>query len=121
MASLHSPLPGPAESSDQHGRSRQIDSAAWAIFFIWVGVVMLTGLPWAWFVVGVGILMLGAQIARQQRGLNIERFGVVVGLIILAAGVWDLLALPWPPMPIALIVLGAYLLWKTFSPRSESQ
>ncbi len=84
------------------------------LFFIWVGVVMLTGLPWTWF-------LMGAQSARWQRGLNIETIGVFVGLIVLAAAIWDLLALPWPLMPIALIMLGAYLLWKTLSPRSESQ
>ena len=80
---------------------------------------MLAGLPWAWFLVGIGILFLGAQIIRQQRSLKIDTFGIVVGLIILAAGVWDLLALPWPLMPIILIVLGGYLLWKTLSPRRE--
>jgi len=112
-----SPFP---DSSQHPDRSRQIDSGAWAVFFIWLGVVMLAGLPWAWFLVGVGVLILGAQLMRQQRNLKIETFGVVVGLIILAAGIWDLLALPLPLMPIVLIVLGGYLLWKTLSPTAES-
>ncbi len=108
------------ETSDQHDRARQIDSGAWAVFFIWLGVVMLAGLPWAWFLMGVGVLILGAQLMRQQRNLKIETFAVVIGLIILAAGIWDLLALPLPLMPIVLIALGGYLLWKTLSPRADS-
>lgn len=108
------------DSSDHPDLSRQIDSAAWAVFFIWLGVVMLAGLPWAWFLVGVGVLILGAQLMRQRRNLKIETFGIVMGLIILAAGIWDQLALPLPLMPIVLIVLGGYLLWKTLAPMTES-
>ncbi len=120
MANTQSSFVPSHEPSDQHDLTRQIDSGAWAIFFIWLGVVMLAGLPWAWFLVGVGVLILGAQLIRQQRNLKIETFGVVVGLIILAAGIWDLLALPLPLMPIILIALGGYLLWKTLSATAES-
>lgn len=116
MASMQSSLSQPNDASDRDGRFRQIDSATWAVFFIWVGVVMLGGLPWDWFLVGVGILILGAQMLRRQWNLKIDTFGVVIGLIILAAGMWDLLSLPLPLMPIILIALGAYLLWKTLSP-----
>jgi hypothetical protein len=120
MANTQSSFVPSDGSSDQHDVARQIDSCAWAVFFIWLGVVMLAGVPWAWFLVGVGILVLGAQIIRQQRNLKIETFGLVIGFIILAAGVWDLLALPLPLMPIILIVLGGYLLWKTLLARTES-
>jgi hypothetical protein len=120
MSITQSPLAGSPKSPDQHERSRQIDSGAWAVFFIWVGIAMLAEVPWSWFLVGVGVLILGAQIMRRQSNLKIETFFVVVGLIILAAGVWDLLAMPWPLMPIILIGLGGYLLWKTLSPRTEA-
>jgi hypothetical protein len=112
MADTQASLVPSHDTPDPH---RQIDSAAWAVFFIWLGVVMLAGLPWDWFLVGVGVLILGAQMIRQQRNLKVDRFGVAIGFIILAAGMWDLLALPLPLMPIILIVLGGYLLWKTFS------
>lgn len=116
MASMQSSLAQSDEPSDRDERLRQIDSAAWTVFFMWVGVVMLTGLPWDWFLVGVGVLILGAQMLRRQWNLKIDTFGLVIGVIILAAGVWDLLSLPWPLMPLILIALGAYLLWKTLSP-----
>ena len=120
MANAQSSLAHPSEPSNLDERVRQIDSAAWAVFFIWVGVVMLVGLPWDWFLVGVGVLILGAQALRRQSNLKVETFGVVIGLIILAAGVWDLLSLPMPLMPIILIALGAYLLWKTLLPPTAS-
>jgi hypothetical protein len=120
MAGTQSPLAGSSNTPDQSERSRQIDSGAWAVFFIWVGVVMLAGLPWGWFLVGIGVLILGAQAIRGQRSLKVETFGVVIGLFILAAGIWDLLALPWPLMPIILIALGGYLLWRTFSQKLDT-
>lgn len=120
MANTQSSLASLHEPSDQHDRAHQIDSGAWAVFFIWLGVVMLTGLPWAWFLLGVGALVLGAQVMRRQWNLQLETFGVVVGLIIFAAGIWDLLALPLPLMPIILMALGGYLLWKTLSPKTTS-
>ncbi|WP_375306548.1 hypothetical protein WI560_01055 [Bradyrhizobium sp. A11] len=98
--------------------ARQIDSAAWAVFFIWVGVVMLAGVPWAWFLVVSSFVVLGAQVLRWMSDLKIEAFGISVGLILLAAGVWELLSLQWPLMPIVMILLGVYLLWKALSRRS---
>lgn len=112
-----------AQSQEPKNRDeslRQVDSAAWAVFFIWVGVVMLAALSWAWFLVGVGVLILGAQALRRQWNLKVDAFGVVIGFIMLAAGIWDLLSLPWPLMPIILIVLGGYLLWKALSPKTET-
>jgi hypothetical protein len=116
MASTQSP---DVQSEVPSERSRQIDSGAWAVLIIWVGVVMLIGVPWAWFLAGVGALMLGAQMLRRQSNLTVEPFGVAIGLIFLAGGVWELLALPLPLIPIILIVLGAYLLRKAVWPSSE--
>ncbi len=116
MSITQSNLAPSSQSPDRNQSVRQIDSAAWAVFFMWVGVVMLAGVPWGWFLVGVGILFLGAQMMRRMWNLKVEAFGVAVGLIILAGGVWELLSMPWPFMPIILILLGAYLFWKALSP-----
>jgi hypothetical protein len=113
MDTMQSPLTqfqSPSDRSDPH--ARQIDAAGWALFFIWVGVAILTHIPWGWFLVGVGALILGAQAARPQMNLKVETSGIVIGLIFLAGGVWELLELQWPLIPILLILLGVYLLQK---------
>ncbi len=119
MTDTQSSLTPSPVSSGGDERHRQIDSTAWALFFIWMGIVMLAGLSWAWFLVGAGILMLGAQALRRQRDLKVETFGVAVGVVLLAAGAWDLLELPLPFMPVILILLGAWLLWKTHAGSPE--
>ena len=77
MSIMHSYSPrlqGPEAESEE--RLRQIDSAAWAFFFIWIGVTMLAAVPWGWFLVGIGVLVIGTQVARWQIGLNANSFGI---------------------------------------------
>lgn len=99
---------------------RQIDAAGWAVFFIWVGVALLAHIPWGWFLVGVGALVQGAQAARWQMNLKVETSGIVIGLIFLVGGAWELLALQWPLIPVLLILLGVYLLQKSVRLGSSS-
>ncbi len=94
----------PYETSD---RARQIDSAAWAVFFIWVGIAMLANVAWGWFLAGTGILILMVQFGRWWIGAEIETFWLACGAILLAVGVWRWLDLPWPLVPLLLIILGA--------------
>jgi len=98
-------------------RARKIDGGAWAVFFIWIGIVMLVGVPWAWFLIGVGAVLLATQVMRQLWSLKVEAFGLAIGVVLVAAGAWDLLSIPLPLMPMVLIFLGSYLLWKSLSPR----
>ena len=98
--------PDPAKSE----MARRIDSMAWALFFIWIGLAVLADMPWGWFFVGVGIVIFGAELARRQAGLKLQAFWLTCGAVFLAGGVWTLLKLPWPLAPILLILLGLILL-----------
>ena len=90
----------------------RIDAIAWALFFIWVGISILTDLGWGWFLVGLGIIVLGAQAAQSREGAPIDGFWIVSGAVFLAGGLWQLLGLTWPLAPLLLILLGAAMLWK---------
>ncbi len=87
-------------------KSEKISSVAWAVFFIWAGIAMLSNLPWGWFLLGVGILTLTAQFARWLMDVKIEGFWVACGGVFLIGGLWTLLELPWPLAPILVILLG---------------
>ncbi len=102
------PFQSPSDRANSH--AGQIDSGAWALFFIWLGFTILAQVPWGWFLIGVAVLILGAQAVRRQANLKVETFAIIIGLIFLVGGVWELLALEWPLIPILLIVFGAYLL-----------
>ena len=121
MDTTQSPLTQFQSPSDRNDpRARQIDSAAWAVLFIWIGVALLAHVPWGWFLIGVGVLVVGAQAARRQASLKVETFAIVIGVIFLVGGVWELLALQWPLIPILLILLGVYLLQRVVRPGISS-
>ena len=61
--------------------------------------------------VGVSVIILGVQAALWLKGDIIDRFSVACGLMFLAAGVWLLLGLTWPLVPVLLILMGVILLW----------
>ncbi len=100
----------PASPTGDIESARKLDSIAWAVFFIWIGIAMLAEIPWGWFLVGVGVLILATQLARRQMSMRIEGFWVVCGAVLLLAGLWSVLTLPWPLAPILLILLGVALL-----------
>ncbi len=100
------------ELPERSDRARQLDSIAWAAFFIWVGVTMLAQVPWGFFLLGVGVLILAVQFARWQMDMTIEGFWAACGAVFLAGGAWELLELPWRLAPILVILLGVWLLGK---------
>ena len=63
---MNSIQPAFNESSSASEAARRIDTTAWALFFIWVGIAMLMEVPWGWFLVGVGVLTLAAQLFHWQ-------------------------------------------------------
>ena len=91
--------------------SRQIDAVAWALLFIWIGVVVLTKIPWGWSLLGASAIVLGAQANLWRLGEKIDSFGVGLGAVFLVGGVSELFGLNWSLGPILLILLGAGMLW----------
>jgi hypothetical protein len=90
--------------------AHKLDAAAWGLFFVWVGVALIANIGWGPGLVGVGVITLGGQLARKYFSLAVERFWVVVGLLFILGGVWELLGLQFSLVPILLIVAGLALL-----------
>lgn len=95
--------------------SHRVDSIAWALFFIWVGVAILAGVSWGWSLIGIGLIILGAELVRSTRGLPTSGFWIVCGIVFLVGGVWILLNLSWPLVPVLLILFGLAVLSKALS------
>lgn len=99
------------------GLTRMLDTIGWGIFFIWLGIAFLANADWAAVLLGSGLIMLGSQLARSYFSLTVNRFGVMLGIIISAAGIFRLLdiqldktPIPAWALPILLIVLGVAIL-----------
>lgn len=97
----------------------KLDAAAWGVFFIWIGVVLLANLGWSVGLFGVGVITLGAQLARKYLGEELEGFWVLVGFLFLLGGIWELFSIRAGLVPILLIVAGALLLLSTLTARPK--
>lgn len=97
------------ETTEKHAPDK-FGTVGWALFFIWVGIAFLAGFHIGVGLLGIGVITLGVQIARKQANLQLEGFWVVIGLLFLLGGLWELFEPTLPLLPILLIVAGLLLL-----------
>lgn len=90
--------------------AHKLDSVGWGLFFLWIGVALLAHVGWGIGLLGVGIITLGGQVARKCLSLRLEAFSVVVGLLFLLGGVWELFSVQISLVPVLCIVVGVVLL-----------
>jgi len=92
---------------------KKLESAGWALFFIWIGIALLAHVGWGVGLLGVGIITLGAQAARKYFGLKLEGFWVAVGFLFVVGGFCRLVNVQLGLLPILCIVAGVALLVST--------
>lgn len=97
--------------------TRMLDTVGWGVFFIWIGIAFLANAGWGASLLGVGVILLGAQGARAYFSLTVNRFGLMLGIFLVASGVFRLLdiqldktPIPAWAVPILFIVLGVAIL-----------
>ena len=93
--------------------ARKMDSIGWALFFVWVGVALLTNVSWTWALVGTAIIILGIQAILLLKGESIDLFMSAVGVVLLGGAVAHIYALRWSLFPAFLIVVGLVMLADT--------
>lgn len=98
--------PADERAASRNELGRRIIAAAWALSFIWVGTALLVRIEWGGMLAGLGTVILAAQIAMGVTVERVDRFWIVCGAVILAAGLWELLALRLPLAPWLMILLG---------------
>ena len=90
--------------------TEKLDAIGWAMFFIWVGTAFLSKLHIGVGLLGVGAVTLGGQAARKFFHLEAEGFWVVVGLLFVLGGSWELFEIKVELLPILCVAAGFALL-----------
>lgn len=104
-----------------HGRrekgalSQKLDAIGWGLFFLWTGIAILLDVGWGWGLIGIAAIILGEALVRKRMDLKVEGFWIVVGILFLAGGIWELVEVPLPFAPFAIIAIGLAVLWGAFS------
>jgi hypothetical protein len=99
----------------RHVLHKKLDAASWGLFFIWVGIALITHVGWGAGLLGVGVITLGGQVMRRYFALRVEVFWVMVGFFFLMGGVWKLLNVQFGLIPILCIAVGLVLLVSTLA------
>ncbi|HSD83971.1 MAG TPA: hypothetical protein VLG46_08945 [Anaerolineae bacterium] len=103
----------------ENGRtvSRNFETVAWGLFFVWWGITELFPLlPHGLGAIGIGVILLGLNAVRSRNGLPTSGFTITLGILALVLGGLELagsvLKLPFeiPVFAILLIVLGVIVL-----------
>ncbi len=93
--------------------SKPLEEVAWGLLLVFTGVVWIVPgipLPFGTWLVGVGAILVGANIVRYWVDTRFDTFGLVLGIVALAAGVEEFLALDVSVIGLALLAFGAVLL-----------
>ena len=86
--------------------SRQLESAAWGLFFLWMGIAWFSGIGWYWGMVGVGVIFLGEAIIQFHRNLSVSPMAVLFGLLFFTGGLWGISTAPFALLPVLFVLFG---------------
>lgn len=98
---------------------KNLDALGWGLFFVWVGLSFLAGFSFAVGLLGVGIITLGVQYVRKYSKLKTEGFWIIVGVIFVISGIWELLKIEIELVPILIIAAGIVILYSVFRSKKD--
>ena len=98
---------------------KRITTIGWGLFFIWLGVVLMIKAGSGLILLGVGVISLGMQVARKYSGFDSDGFWIVVGILFVIVGIWEMFDVNLPLMSILLVVIGAAFLVSASRSRGE--
>jgi len=89
---------------------KKLAAVGWGLFFLWVGLALLTGVPTGAGLFVVGVITLGIQVARTSFGLALEGFWLLVGILFVLGGLGAAFQVNVPIVPLVLVGAGLLLL-----------
>jgi hypothetical protein len=108
----------------RHGESRgvaaRLGALGWGAFFIWIGIALLIDVGWGPALLGVGLITLGGQAARWIYRLELEGFWLLVGAGFLLGGIWRMVDVSLPLMPVLIVLAGLALVFTAVLSRRPS-
>ncbi|MDH3207541.1 MAG: hypothetical protein OEO79_13150 [Gemmatimonadota bacterium] len=105
---------------DTHSNiEHRLAATGWGLFFVWLGIAILAGVPNWVSLVGIGVITLGIQVTRRTFGLDLEMFWLAVGLFFVLGGMWDFAGATVPLLPVLLILVGAAIVASVMGSRKS--
>ena len=97
------------DASDKKPTLDKINSIGFALFIVMIGGLLLIPkgtLPESVWLIGVGLILLGCNIAKRFNGIKPCGCSIVLGILLLIAGILGLFGIALPVFPILLVIFG---------------
>ena len=111
---------------DVQKRKAELDARlgdiGWAVLLITVGTIWLLPekqVPQGSWLIAAGLILLGLNAVRYFNGIRMSGFSLILGTLVLLAGIGAFFAWHLPLFAIALIVIGACMLFKPLVERKS--
>jgi hypothetical protein len=108
------PVQDRGTTSEERALERKMDTAAWGVFLLWIGIALLADVGWGVGLVGAGAITLAAQAWRKRLGLRADRFSVLLGIVSGVVGIWNIFEVRLELVPLLFIAAGGALLVSTW-------
>jgi hypothetical protein len=95
--------------------SKRLENFGWGVLLVTLGVIWLmpdTQVPPGSWLIAVGLILLGLNAIRYFKGIQMNGFSLIVGIVAMFAGLGEFFSVKLPLLAITLIVIGACVLLK---------
>jgi hypothetical protein len=99
-------------SKEQRTLNRRIESASWALFLIFVGLMLLIDearVPKGAWMIGIGGILLALNVMRVIQTLPLSSFSTGVGVFLVILGTADYASYSLDKGPLVLLLVGIFL------------
>ena len=88
--------------------NRRLEEIGWGLFFLMIGGIWLfpQTVPDGAWLIGAGLILLGINTVRQLSGIAMSWFTIALGIVALAAGLFDVFGVKLSLFAVLFIVLG---------------
>ncbi len=95
--------------------NKVLDGLAWGSFLILLGIVWFVSTSYsidagAYVAVGVGIILIGINLVRMVVNVKVSKFSLFIGLIAFAIGGAAVIGYSLPLVPMAIVLIGLFIL-----------
>src|SRR5512136_62775 len=91
-----------------------LNGVAWGAFFVVLGIGWLASIAYAvdvgaYLAVGAGIILVAINLARYGIGINMSKFSLFIGLLVLALGAAGTVGYSMPLIPTVIVLVGLFV------------
>jgi len=114
-------VPDNTQESQEKAEGKRLEGIGWALFLIMTGGLFLISshlVPPGTWLIGVGLIMLGLNAYGYSKGLKVNNFTILLGVLACGFGLGSFFGVDFPIIPLLLIFLGAKIIYSVYKKQS---